>query len=473
MVSAAFAYRCMIFGSTVLLYVLASIHIVSFNQVHTQSNGVVSVMTRKCYARCLLRHVSRLALLIFTVAFAFSPAGYGQSAGSFAPPDLKPLACSDINQNIEDNEVYLLYKKAQSLKQDQTITNWDWYRKPAPQYNQQTLDPLAEQPIGVHPAVFQRKSIQCQFPKNAQLEGADFHGSDLSNSGFSGGNLRNASFDRWGGNGPPTILRDVTFSGVDLTDASFDHADMAGVHFEPSKLPPAKNIATASNLEQMTYDEDPSALGSLRQSFRDGGFSLQDSEINYAIHIRQRQISAERCGLWAKSIQNSYRSCVDYFGSKVIDWTCQYGMNAWRPVAIGAWGWALFTVLFFFLMHHPGPSGLYLAVADGLTLEPDAIRNAPQVRSTVAWELLKRKDVPGWLREELRLFRIAAFFSLVNGFNIGFKDADIGRWIRLLPAREFEFRAVGWSRTFAGIQALLTLYLLALWILCLFGHPFG
>jgi hypothetical protein len=307
------------------------------------------------------------------------------------------------------------------------------------------------------------------------LEGADFTGSDLTNSVFQDAKLKSASFDRWDLTGPATILRGVKFSGTDLTEASFDHADMTGVHFEPEsdKLPEAKDIAQAVNLDKMTYDEDPSALAGLRQSFRDGGFALQDSQINYAIHIRQRQQYAGDCSLRFRSSTGSFGSCTDYLGSKLIDWTCQYGLNVWRPIGIGFGAWGLFTILFFAFMHHPGPSGLYLAVAGGLTLEPDAIRNAPQVQSTKAWELLKQRNILGWLREEIRLLRIAAFFSLVNGFNIGFKDADIGRWIRLLPAREFEFRAVGWSRTFAGVQALVTLYLLAIWVLCLFGHPFG
>jgi hypothetical protein len=223
----------------------------------------------------------------------------------------------------------------------------------------------------------------------------------------------------------------------------------------------------------MTYSDDPSALASLRQLFREGGFSLQDSQINYAIHERQRTRYAEQCPLVRDSSSSSYRACVDYLGSSLIDWTCQYGMNVWRPVIIGAWAWAGFALLFWSFMHHSGPSGLYLAVADGLTLDPKTIENAAQVRSIAASKMLGQKNLKGWLLEEARLLRIASFFSLLNGFNIGFKDADIGRWLRLLPPREFEFRAVGWSRTFAGVQALLTLYLLAIWLLCLFGHPFG
>jgi hypothetical protein len=425
------------------------------------------------HSRNSTRQALRWAQIVCTAVAVLPVAGQDQSAARPVAPELKPMACSDIPKAVEDNKIYLLYKKAETLKQNQKLADWDWYQKPPPAYDERTFDPLAQQPIGVHQAVFERKSIHCSFPVNSQLQEAIFHGSDLSNSVFIDANLVGASFDGLNLKGPPTVLRGVTFSGVDLTDASFDHADMAGVHFEPDKLPAAKDIAQAINLDQMTYDEDPSALGTLRQLFRDGGFSLQDSQINYAIHIRQKELYAAQCAWWAKNIRGSYRSCTDYLGSALSDWSCQYGMNVSRPVVIGLWAWGLFTFVFFSFMHHPGPSGLYLAVAQGLTLEPDAIRSAPQVRSTLAQEYVKKKDVFGWLREELHLLGIAAFFSLINGFNIGFKDADIGRWIRLLPAHEFEFRAVGWSRTFAGVQALLTLYLLAIWILCLFSHPFG
>lgn len=400
------------------------------------------------------------------------PSANGQLDAKGKAPALVPMDCAQVNSIVSGNTVYLLYKKARSLKQDQTIRDWQWYKSPPPNYDDQTLDPLAEQPVGVHPAAFQRKLIQCAFPLNAQLEGADFHGSDLTNSTFTDGSLREASFDRWNGNGPATILHNVTFSGVDLTNATFDHADMTGVHFEPGKLPDARDMAKASHLEQMTYDEDPSALAALRQRFRDGGFSLQANQINYAIHITELHRSAQHCALLSQEAGSDYRTCIDFFGSEIINLTCQYGMNLWRPVTIGLCASVLFALLFFAFMHHSGPSGLYLAVADGLTLEPESIRHAPQVLSTVAVSQIKQGNLSGWLRAELGLLRTAFFFSLVNGFNIGFKDADVGRWIRLLPPREFEFRAVGWSRTFAGVQALLTLYLLAIWVLCLFGHPF-
>jgi hypothetical protein len=57
-------------------------------------------------------------------------------------------------------------------------------------------------------------------------------------------------------------------------------------------------------------------------------------------------------------------------------------------------------------------------------------------------------------------------------FNIGFREFDIGRWIRLIQPREFEIRATGWLRTVSGIQSLMGVGLAALAILCYFGHPF-
>jgi hypothetical protein len=41
-----------------------------------------------------------------------------------------------------------------------------------------------------------------------------------------------------------------------------------------------------------------------------------------------------------------------------------------------------------------------------------------------------------------------------------------------MQTREYTLRATGWIRTVAGIQSLLSVYLLALWVLTYFGRPF-
>lgn len=65
--------------------------------------------------------------------------------------------------------------------------------------------------------------------------------------------------------------------------------------------------------------------------------------------------------------------------------------------------------------------------------------------------------------EEVRLLRAAMWFSLLSAFNIGFRDINAGQWLRLLTWREYDIKARGLPRTIAGLQALVSLGLLALW----------
>jgi hypothetical protein len=64
------------------------------------------------------------------------------------------------------------------------------------------------------------------------------------------------------------------------------------------------------------------------------------------------------------------------------------------------------------------------------------------------------------------------FFSAMSAFNIGFRDINFGRWLRLLTKRDYDIKALGWARTVAGFQSLISVYLIALWVLTYFGRPF-
>jgi len=67
---------------------------------------------------------------------------------------------------------------------------------------------------------------------------------------------------------------------------------------------------------------------------------------------------------------------------------------------------------------------------------------------------------------------VAVYFSLISAVNIGFEQFTPGDWIRRLQTREYSLEAVGWVRVVAGVQALLSVYLLAMWVLTQFGQPF-
>ncbi|MGO9269579.1 MAG: hypothetical protein ACLQOO_04885 [Terriglobia bacterium] len=63
------------------------------------------------------------------------------------------------------------------------------------------------------------------------------------------------------------------------------------------------------------------------------------------------------------------------------------------------------------------------------------------------------------------------FFSLISAFDIGYQELNIGQWLKMLSRREYDLKAAGWVRTAAGTQSLVSVYLLALWVLTYFGHP--
>jgi hypothetical protein len=63
-------------------------------------------------------------------------------------------------------------------------------------------------------------------------------------------------------------------------------------------------------------------------------------------------------------------------------------------------------------------------------------------------------------------------FSILSAFQIGWHDLNVGNWISRIFPYEYTLRATGWVRAIAGVQGLVSVYLLALWALTYFGRPF-
>jgi hypothetical protein len=76
------------------------------------------------------------------------------------------------------------------------------------------------------------------------------------------------------------------------------------------------------------------------------------------------------------------------------------------------------------------------------------------------------------LVSESRMLRTGLYFSLLSAFHLGWRELNVGTWIARLQFREYTLRATGWVRMVSGIQSLLSVYLLALWVLTYFGRPF-
>ncbi len=150
-------------------------------------------------------------------------------------------------------------------------------------------------------------------------------------------------------------------------------------------------------------------------------------------------------------------------------------MNPGRPLKILGLVWLVMSGFYLLFMHLKGPSGIHVEATCELGGRERKWRfplRLPHTRDTADSRAKGATPRPGrWLRREWRLARAAMFFSLISAFDIGYQELNIGQWLKMLSRREYDLKAAGWVRTAAGTQSLVSVYLLALWVLTYFGHP--
>jgi uncharacterized protein YjbI with pentapeptide repeats len=289
----------------------------------------------------------------------------------------------------------------------------------------------------------------------ANLSNAQLDGANLTNAAeLREANLVHANLDRANLSGANLIqanLSNAYLHDAKLDDANFYLTILSGAYYEPKSNPDVTGIAYARDLEFVTYGENSGPLFQLRKQFQDNGFREAERKITYALNRRRAQSDspAER---WFKTI--------------AFDWTCQYGMSPGRALRIWLTLFLLCCIIYAVFIHLPGKSGLY-RVAKTQKDEPDEQIVPRQILSRPRWLIPLRL-----LTCESRVIYWAVFFSLMSAFNIGFRQIDFGRWLRLLPRTEFDLKAKGWMRTIAGFQSLISVYLITLWALSYFGRPF-
>jgi hypothetical protein len=305
--------------------------------------------------------------------------------------------------------------------------------------------------------VFARADLSEAYLRRTDLDNANLLEANLSHADLTDADLSHAELTM-------ADLRGANLTRVNLSGANLDRAVLTGAVFEPKSLPPLEGIAQAAGLEQMTYEDNPGPLTRLRKEFQDAGFRQQERAITYVLN-RHETINLD------SSYMLPFLLFEALFKWIAFDLTCQYGLTPGRPLRLVMWLWLFFSGVYGLFIHMTGPSGIYFVASrqwrgksntQGIQIRPRAIR-------AKKWWKLPRS----WLLREWRVFRAAMFFSLMSAFNIGFRDINFGRWLRLLTKREYDLKAVGWARTVSGFQSLLSVYLIALWVLTYFGRPFG
>ena len=285
----------------------------------------------------------------------------------------------------------------------------------------------------MHSAVMDSADIVGINLSNSELLGVDFKGArmqraDLSNAGLMNADLSNAK------------LNGADMHNVDLSDAKLDKADLtlanlSGVIFEPTSLPDLRAIANADSLAFMRYNSFPDALVKLRLKFTDEGYKLQAKEITSAIEKEKTR----RAGFFEK-----------YFRIIFFEITSSYGLQSGKPLLL------IIGLMFFFY-----PLYVFSLISfKNSELIKDYDNKSVPITGT------KDEDFPR------RFFQSVFHFSLLNAFSMGWNDFQVGNWIANIQFTQYKFRANGVTRSLAGIQALMSFYLLVLWVLTYFGNPF-
>jgi len=294
----------------------------------------------------------------------------------------------------------------------------------------------------------------------ANLQGATLTGTNLRGATLAGANLSGA--DLFGADLTGANLMGVDLTGAKMIDTLVSKAKLAGVNlkcatYATKSEPPDPYVVRIKGLARIATPANGERIGliQLRKLLQDAGLSDNVREVTCSI---QRNITRDqllRSSPFSEKIKGWLRTAG-------FEWITAYGLHPQRALRWILLLGAVLTPVYTFAMWRPTAASGVMRVFPADRLEGTAGDPADEEKRKK--QLVR---VKGW-----RAFRSAAYFSLISAVNIGFEDFTPGDWIRRLQTREYSLEAVGWVRVIAGAQALLSLYLLAMWVLTQFGQPF-
>jgi hypothetical protein len=208
----------------------------------------------------------------------------------------------------------------------------------------------------------------------------------------------------------------------------------------------------------------------LREEFRRSGLREQENQITFAIRRADLEVFEGKLGEGRWKHGRLERAWNYIF----FDLTCQYGMSPGRTLKILFGLIAVFSLCYVVAQKWAGSRGGIWAVWDEHRIHRDEGGQDP-TRLTDGFPLSSFSE--SWLGRKCRALRLhvlglALYFSLLSAFRIGWQEFNFGTWFVRMQPREYSLRATGWVRLVSGLQSLISVYLLALWVLTYFGTPF-
>ncbi|WP_054762628.1 pentapeptide repeat-containing protein [Methylomonas koyamae] len=318
-------------------------------------------------------------------------------------------------------------------------------------------------------AQMQDANLTAAVLKDAKMSGADLSQADLYLADLRGAKLIRAKLTK--AYLEQTRLDHADLEGADLKGAVLQnsvvdetilaYSDMTGATYSPQSASPNAFVAGIRGLQSLKFPQSrEDGLVQLRELLKKSGHRELERQLTYALESGK---TAHAIAEWSWRTPDGVEGV---FRKVAFDWTTAYGMHPGRALLLIAsiwcglipiYGWAMWRQA-----HFPRPrSGIY-------RIWP---KDRLEVRSGGP-----TLDNPGYVEcvasRGLTLVAWSAYFSLMSTFHFGFREFSIGNWLSRAQPRSFSLESTGWVRTVAGVQAMVSLYLLAICILTYFGRPF-
>lgn len=293
----------------------------------------------------------------------------------------------------------------------------------------------------------------------ANLWGSWIENADLSDAKLSHANLEEANISR------------TNFAGAEIDYVLLSGATLRSSRWEPHGRPSSDGLLELEEIETLWFCgrnslalhrlRDQLKAAGLRHSERAATFALESTKTRYL--RREFDAQYQRHCLGRHSPAALIGDTVEgWFRYIALELPVGYGLDIGRPWrAIGTVMWLAFAVYVSVIAFPRLGGGLFLVwPADRLAVDRQGV-----------WVLVDDARVERLHRTGFGAFLYGAYFSLLSAFYFGWRDLNVSNWLTKLQPTEFVLRPHGWVRVICGVQALLSLYFLAMWALFYFGRP--
>ncbi len=300
-----------------------------------------------------------------------------------------------------------------------------------------------------------------RFPKSqfksAKAFQARFNEAQLSLSNFDSSYLKEVSFDK-------ANLYKVNFTDADLSGADFQYANLLQVKYYPSLegLPELSFLATSLNFNTILFyrpEIGAPAFGALQAAYKQNGVRSMERLTTSMLKTAQMHANIDKGGL--SKIEGLISYVLFYL-------TCDFGLAPGRPLTIFAMMCLFLTFPYYLSFGARSPHS-------GIVVSWQSRRDPTYMLEASYQHFVKIHAHDPWISRVIKRYQrlsTALYFSILSSFKIGWQDFNLATWITLVQTKDYSFTAKGWVRSLAGLQSIISAYLLVLWALAYFGRPF-